>query len=266
MLVIKMLKKASNKNVNELALYLGKSRNTITSWDNNEDAIPLTEKVKLAQRFGFPMEYWNIGIDKPINVYQKMYADIKKGYIIDSLDNDNNDISRIDEILKYCDDSSNINLTELDHRYEHYKYLSTLFNGYDPIDNSKLSKDHFIFEVQDEMKAIFEKIGTVENDKSENVHFIEREEPELESNDELTLTMINALKEWRMKKAEEKNLKPFQILSNQVINDIVLEYRDGNLNLRFIKNFPHTGVKWHDYAFEIINILSVYESADDLKD
>ena len=51
MLVIKMLKKASNMNNTELAEYLGKTRNTIAAWEYDENNIPNTEKKKLSERF-----------------------------------------------------------------------------------------------------------------------------------------------------------------------------------------------------------------------
>ena len=55
MLVIKMLKKAANMNNSELANYLGKTRNTIASWEENENNIPMTEKIRLSQKFNFGM-------------------------------------------------------------------------------------------------------------------------------------------------------------------------------------------------------------------
>ena len=103
MLVIKMLKKASNMNNIELAEYLGKTRNTIAAWENDEGNIPNTEKVKLSNRFEFNYEYWNVGLDQTNTFYQKMYSDIKNGFLKDSERQRLNNESRIDEILKHCD-------------------------------------------------------------------------------------------------------------------------------------------------------------------
>ena len=50
MLVIKMLKKASGLTNQELADYLGKTRNTITSWEKDETTIPETEKRKINKK------------------------------------------------------------------------------------------------------------------------------------------------------------------------------------------------------------------------
>ena len=197
MLVIKMLKKAAGMNNNELAEYLGKTRNTISSWEADENNIPLTEKKRLSNRFNFDFKYWNIGLNEAAYVYKKMYSDIKNGYLNDMRDMKKRKESRIDEILNMCDsiwDYSNI---------DEIISNSSLFNkNEDGIDD-----DYFV-----------------------------------------------KLKKWRKEKSEEENVKAFQVLSDDVLKNIIKKYKD-NKDLSNIKNFPVNGIKWNKYYHEILDIL-----------
>ena len=141
MLVIKMLKKISNKNNEELGELLGKNRNTIASWEKDENSIPLTEKEKIAKRFNFMMLYWSVRLDKSDEFYQKMYSDIRKGYLLDVAKNEPLDENKEERILRICELT---NPSKTDNELEHYSYLNSLLNGVDPLDGSELSKEHFI--------------------------------------------------------------------------------------------------------------------------
>lgn len=239
MLVIKMLKKASGMNNIELAEYLGKTRNTIASWEANEENIPNTEKIKLCKRFNFDYEYWNIGLDKATSYYQSMYSDIKNGYLVDSMKLETNNESRVDEILRFCD-GGNIETYQSSNdsnEYIHYKYIGSLLDGIDPIDNSMLDEDHFI----NNYKKYFDNFDMVEskfkNDDSDIV----------EELDEEFYLRLQRLKDFRNLCAKEEGILPFQVLSDEVLKNILLAYINGNKELKGIKNFPVGGVKWNKY-------------------
>lgn len=237
MLVIKMLKKASGKNNIELANYLGKSRNTITSWENDESSIPVTEKKKISARFNFVYYYWNVGLNETNLFYQQMYSDIKNGYLLDCENNKVKLKNRIDEILNYCDNNYEKNINDSDNEFEHYKYISSLINGVDPISNKNLREDHFI-------NNLFCSVNIDEIFNKEN-----------KSIDDLFEFKLNKLKNWRTIQAEKENVKSFQILSDSVLESIVDKYLNGNLYNDKIKNFPINGVKWNKYFYEIEKIL-----------
>ena len=254
MLVIKMLKKASNKNNIELAMYLGKTRNTIASWDADENNIPNTEKLKLSNRFDFDYEYWNVGLDKTMFFYQKMYSDIKNGYLNDSKKHSFSDESRIDEILKNCDGTSGMvdyyKSFNKSNEYNHYEYIKSLLDGIDPIDNSKLNSNHFI----NEYKIYFKNFENIfcKFDES-NDSYIDIEETGIL--DEIELIKLDNLKLWRKMQAIREDVKPFQVLSDDVLENIVRSYKNNNKELVGIKKFPVNGIKWNKYYEMIINIL-----------
>ncbi len=249
MLVIKMLKKASNMNNIELAEYLGKTRNTIASWENDEGNIPSTEKMRLCNRFEFDYEYWNIGLDKTNAFYQKMYSDIKNGYIRDSMKQRVSNESRIDEILKYCDDTNAIvdhyKVFNKSNEYNHYQYINSLLNGIDPIDNTMLDDNHFI----NDYRMYFKDFNNVHYKFDDSDDFYDEEK------DEFYITYLNKLKAWRRIQAEFENVKPFQVLSDEVLENIVKAYKNNNKELLGIKNFPVGGIKWNKYYKLLIDIL-----------
>ena len=175
MLVIKMLKKASNKNNIELAEYLRKTRNTIASWENDENCIPNTEKRKISTRFDFDCSYWDVGLDKTISFYQKMYSDIKNGYLKDLRKQDIECESRIEEILRYCDstipyneDRENTDMKfEMDNEEKHFNYIKSLLND---VVASNSDGKHIISIVYDEKRVvdsleIMNISNTLDNDK-----------------------------------------------------------------------------------------------------
>ncbi len=250
MLVIKMLKKASDMNNIELADYLGKTRNTIAAWEENEDNIPNTEKIKLSNRFNFDYDYWNIGLDKPTSYYQKMYSDIKLGYLNDYKKYEAMNKSRVDEILDSCDSTTGLidsyKTFGKSNEYNHFLYINSLLNGIDPIDNSKLDKDHFIFQFKDLWETVKEYCSTLEDEDNQPI--------EEDNNYEIYLS---DLKEWRRKQAEKEGIKPFQVVSDEVLKDIVKAVMNGDSNLSKtqIKNFPRGGKKWNQYYELIINEL-----------
>lgn len=252
MLVIKMLKKASNKNNIELAEYLRKTRNTIASWENDENCIPNTEKRKISNRFDFDYSYWDVGLDKTISFYQKMYSDIKNGYLKDLRKQDIECESRIDEILRYCDstipyneDRENTDMKfEIDNEEKHFNYIKSLLNDVDPIDKSKLSYKHFI----NKYKNLLDDFSKIENKFKKT----KQEENNIDKNEEAN-EYYSLLKLWRKKQAELENVKSFQILSDDVLYSIVLAYL--NNSNESIKNFPKNGKKWNKYYDEIINVL-----------
>ena len=254
MLVIKMLKKASSKNNIELAMYLDKTRNTIASWEADENSIPHTEKMKLSNRFEFDYEYWNVGLDRTTIFYQKMYSDIKNGYLRDSRRQSYNNNSRIEEILNFCDGTNGI----VDHyksfnksnEYNHYIYIKSLLEGIDPIDNTKIDNNHFINEYRIHLKGFDRLFYKFE----ESIDFFAGEKEIYDKNIDSQL-YLNKLKTWRKLQAAKENVKPFQVLSDEVLENIVKAYKDNNRELSGIKNFPVTGVKWQKYYETIINIL-----------
>lgn len=253
MLVIKMLKKASNMNNIELAEYLNKTRNTIASWENYESNIPNTEKIKLSNRFNFDYEYWDIGLDRTTAFYQKMYSDIKNGYLNDSRNQSLNNESRIDEILKYCDGTNGVTdsykFINESNEYNHCIYINSLLNGIDPIDNSKLADNHFINNYKMYFNDFYKTLNKLKHGN-------------IKDNDSLDLVYeyyLNKLKKWRLKQAIVENVKTFQILSDDVLENIVKAYKNNNRKLSGIKNFPINGLKWSKYYEIIINILDKEE-------
>lgn len=216
-LVIKMLKKATNMNNVELANYLGKTRNTITSWEDDENSIPNTEKERLSNRFQFCYDYWNVGLDKTNKFYQKMYHDIKNGCLRDLERHGLNNDSRIDEILRYCDATYEI---------ENDNYgVSSMDYADDKHCDDFLSSIRF-------------------DDKTVEMH-----------NTGFDIDLY-VLKDWRREQAVKENIKPFQVLSDEVLENIARAYKSGNKELSGIKNFPVGGIKWNKYHKEIIDVLS----------
>ena len=252
MLVIKMLKKASNMNNIELAEYLGKTRNTIAAWENDEGNIPNTEKVKLSNRFEFNYEYWNVGLDQTNTFYQKMYSDIKNGFLKDSERQRLNNESRIDEILKHCDGTNGMidcyRMLDKSNEYNHYQYINSLLNGRDPIDNSLLDDNHFINDYREcfkDFNNVFYKFDDLNENNIEEVSLF----------DEFYINYLNRLKVWRRIQAEIEDIKPFQVLSDEVLENIVKAYKSNNTKLSGIKNFPVGGIKWNKYYEILISIL-----------
>lgn len=245
MLVIKMLKKASGLTNQELAIFLGKTRNTITSWEKDETTIPETEKRKINERFNILPFYWNIGLEAPDELYQEMYQNIKLGYELSLNTKEKHFKDQIDRILYICEKKEQ---EKTNHELEHYIYLQTLANGKDPITGTNLKENHFInFPITNKnindlcknIEKIFEEKYTKKNSRAE-----QHEE------------YIEKLKLWRNKKAKSKNVKNFQIISDAILYSLVENYIAYNNPLeKRIKDFPIGGKKYQLYYLDIKNIL-----------
>lgn len=255
MLIIKMLKKASNKNNIELAEYLNKTRNTIASWENDENNIPNTEKRKLSTRFEFDYNYWYVGLDKTTSFYQKMYSEIKNGYLKDSRKQYVECESRIDEILRFCD-GNNTNSesyekadtqTSISNEEKHFNYINSLLNDIDPINNSKINSAHFIYDY----KYLLNDFDEIKDKFSHNY---DDDENSTEDDEEEVLMYYARLREWRTEQALIENVKSFQILSDEVLYSIAKAYV--NKSDEKIKNFPRNGIKWNRYYKQIIEFLN----------
>lgn len=252
MLVIKMLKKASGLTNQELADYLGKTRNTITSWEKDETTIPETEKRKINERFNILPLYWNIGLNEFDEVYQEMYQRIKLGYELSLKNIDKNIDDPIERILYICEKREKEND---EHQLEHYIYIQSLANNKDPINGYELQNDHFIndntinkqiLDLCDNIEIFFEE-KYIKKRKKNNHYSREK--------------YINRLKEWRIKKAKEKNLKAFQIVSDTILEELVENYITYNNPIeKRIKDFPIGGKKYQLYYMDIKNILEKEEN------
>lgn len=251
MLVIKMLKKITGKNNIELAKYLGKSRNTITSWESNEDSIPETEKIKISNRFDFPYEYWNVGLNKNHAFYQIMYSNIKKGYFKDNCTFDFTEDNKIDEILKYCDGYFDFNTdSALDNEFKHYWYLHDLLYGIDPINKERLEEWHFMNVYKDEFNELREIIRKLDSEFND---IDDKDNPYSELDE-----YLDVLKKWRYKQAKEENKQQYQILSDNILKEICLAYFCDDKEMNYIKGFPKNGIKWKKYYKSIINELEIF--------
>ena len=181
-----------------------------------------------------------------------MYSDIKNGYLRDSRKQNFSNESRIDEILDNCDGTNGMidyyKSFNKSNEYNHYIYIQSLLNGIDPIDNSKLDNNHFI----NEYKIDFRDFNRINSKFIELANSYINETRVLDENQEYYL---NNLKEWRKFQAIEEGVKPFQILSDEVLENIVKSYKNNNKELSGIKNFPVSGIKWHKYYEIIIDIL-----------
>lgn len=248
MLVIKMLKKAANMNNSELANYLGKTRNTIASWEENENNIPMTEKIKLSQRFNFVMNYWDIGLDWPDYVYQGMYSCIKRGYLKDQINQQQQTESRIEEILMRCDCNNDV---QIERTYNN-SYVEVINNSSNERKQEEDPRIAIYFNEivikQDEIQRLKEIIKKYESIIGENIWGY------TESNEEYEIK-LERLKKWRTKISKDIGVKPFQILSDQILEDSVKAYLSNNKELWNIKNFPVNGIKYQTYKESIIKIL-----------
>lgn len=252
MLVIKMLKKASGLTNQELGDFLGKSRNTITSWEKDETTIPETEKRKMNERFNILPFYWNIGLNESDELYQEMYQKIKLGYELSLKNIDKTIDDPIDRILYICEKREKENT---DHELEHYIYIQTLANNKDPINGNELKNNHFInnsiinkniIDLCNNIELVFEEKY---NKKREENNYQNKQK------------YIESLREWRINKANKENIKAFQIISDTILEELVENYVTYNNPIeKRIKDFPIGGKKYNLYYADIRNILENEEN------
>ena len=74
MLIIKMLKRITGYNQEELANYLGVSRASINLWDNSDGKMTTYQKNIISNRLDIPIEYFDNDLvnnfDKSKELYQ----------------------------------------------------------------------------------------------------------------------------------------------------------------------------------------------------
>ena len=248
MLVIKMLKRISGLNNQELATMLGKSRNTIASWELDESTIPETEKRRLNKDFNILPHFWKIGLNEKDEVYQNMYDSIKEGYKNYISNIEKEDLDPIERIFDVCE--NNI-LKSGDNEVKHYLYIQSLYNKIDPITGRKLDVNHFANDkkIESDLKSLYIDLEPIFN-SNDNMDY-----------EEYYYYLLDKLKKWRMYKAYENNVKAFQIVSDKVLSDIVknfIEYDDPFANR--IKNFPQDGLNYKLYSHEIKKVLEGEEN------
>lgn len=229
MLILSMLIKITGFTQAEFANYIGVTRATVNYWLKGEN-ISRSSKRLIAEKFNFPMSYFDVDLNENIETYKIIYATLYKNF-----KQQGGEVSKIDEILNKLEfDDKTVNerdITEND-------IIKGLIEGYDPFTGELFEKDHILNNIT--VKNILIRLA---NNKK-NYESLTKEEKE----------KYNKLDEWRNSKCELLNIKcPTGVLTNQDLLNISTSNIKNKKDLLKLKGF---GVKKYNlYSDELMEIL-----------
>ena len=138
MLIIKMLKRITGYNQEELANYLGVSRASINLWDNSDGKMTTYQKNIISNRLDIPIEYFDNDLVNNFDKSKELYQIIQMRW---NLQNQSiKPIDTEDDLLNAIE--FQINKTE--ETVSEYEIIEGLVNGYNPYTGEVFDENHIL--------------------------------------------------------------------------------------------------------------------------
>ena len=138
MLIIKMLKRITGYNQEELANYLGVSRASINLWDNSDGKMTTYQKNIISNKLDIPIEYFDNDLVNNFDKSKELYQIIQTRWNLQ-----NQSIKPIDteeDLLNAIE--YQINKTE--ETVSEYEIIEGLVNGYNPYTGEVFDENHIL--------------------------------------------------------------------------------------------------------------------------
>lgn len=246
MLILVMLLKITGWTQEKLADFIGVSRVTLNGWLKETSNMTDSSKKNIADKFEFPVSYFDVDLSQDINLYKVIYSTLTSSWERINRNNSYVDVNsneykvaqimnRIEcETVKYgADDVSDIEI------------LDGLVKGYDPFTGEVFGDDHIInnASVHSLLASLY---NSYENGR------IEITKDDL--NDE-QFELYEKLRKWRLAKTLEEGFhNAYMVFTNKELINIILADINQKADLRKVKGIGN--IKYDKYADDLFMILS----------
>lgn len=251
MLILRMLLRITNFTQSELASFLGISRASLNFWLSNDSTMSNTSKINIANRFQFPVSYFDVDLDQDITLYRVIFSSLCNSWNrIKYYAESNGRDDKIDTILNelestiFDDSVKNVFLTE-------EEIIAGLADGYNPYTGECFEENH-ILQMEDVKRILLK----VKNSYGELKRIITKEDLNKEQ-----LDLFEKLRMWRREKAlEEEHDKPYLVFSDKDLLNIVSARLNKKTDLLKVKGIGQR--KYEKYSKELWDIIKTDPFAD----
>ena len=240
MLILNMILRITGFTQEQLANYLNVSRASLISWLKDDSNMSINSKSIIASAFNFPVSYFDIDLNKDLDVYRVVYSTIfefwKKQNVVVKDDKENIINNILNEI-----ESSVSNVCHVD--FSNEEIIEGLINGYNPFTGKIFDENHILKD-----KRVVTSLRELVN--QDNKPIIKKEEL---SNEQLVL--FERLRDWRKNKyIEEGYYSAYVVLNDKTLINICSSNIKSKDDLKSIKGIgPVRYQKYADELFDIIN-------------
>lgn len=239
MFILNMLLRITGFTQEGLANYLDVSRASINSWLADDSSMTETSKRNIAEKFQFPVSYFDIDLEQDIKYYKLIFSTIfdnwkriKKCDIVE-----NEKINKINDILNEVELDYNINLTERE-------ILDGLINGYDPFTGELFPNTHILNRV--EVRNLISKL----NNTKYNNYKLSKEDL-----DEDEKKLFEELRKWRKDMYfKEGFFHAYMVFTDRELINIITANIETKEDLRNVKGIGD--IKYKKYADDLYSIIS----------
>ena len=239
MIILNILLRITGFTQEELANYVDISRASINGWLNDDSNMSISSKSKIANKFGFPISYFDYDLEQNIEIYKIIYSTIYNFWKINKPNNLEIKTKKIDEILNSIE-AEFITKTN----YTDSEIIDGLLNGYNPFTGEVFEENHILHDYR--VIKTLEKLRR--NNKFEVLN-ITKEDLNIEER-----KLFEKLRNWRMQKTYDEGFySAYMVFSDKDLINIIKADIKTEKDLLNIKGI---GVKKYEkYASELLEII-----------
>lgn len=260
MLILNMLLRITNYTQEELANFVGVSRASINSWLINDTTMSNHSKENIANKFQFPVSYFDIDLNQDLNLYKIVFSTLYESWKRVNLQNNEEIDDMFNKINKILNEVVS-DYKETD--YNNFKFnniseseiLEGLSNGYNPFTGEMFDENHILNNVK--VKTIITKMK--DNYKNRTITFTK------EDLDEEQRILFEKLRKWRKVKTEEEGFhNAYIVFTDRELFNIIFANIKNIEDLRKVKGIGN--IKYQKYAHELYKIIKKYKDEEKFED
>lgn len=250
MLILNMLLRITGFTQEKLAKFLGISRVSVNSWLCDDSSMTNSSKKNIADKFQFPVGYFDIDLEQDLNVYKIVFSTLNDSW--KRINNNTSELSNVDKINSILNEvESDIKDVSVDSIGE-VEIIEGLLCGYDPFTGEVFDDDHILNNPA--VKNILRKVKKNYSYSKETI-----------TKDDLTeeqFGLFEELRLWRREKyIAEGFFHAYMVFTDKELINIILVNPKEKEDLLLVKGIGEK--KYEKYADELYDIISEYRLAVD---
>lgn len=241
MLVIKMIRRITGLNQEELSDFLGVSRASVNTWENSNAEMTIYQKKIICEKFNIPIELLDEDLKSNIEIGKIIYKTIQSTW--DKLKKENMELTEEEFLNKIEREVIGMHKeTEI----SDYEMIEGLTKGYDPYTGEVFEEEHILNDEKvraflTNIKNKYYKYGTDELSKEE-LSPIQRQ-------------LFEEIRKWRKDMmVKEGFFSAYMVFTDKELINIVTAKTETKNDLLNIKGIGK--IKYEKYGDDIFNILT----------
>jgi len=244
MLILNMILKITGFTQEKLANFIGVSRASINSWLIDDSSMSINSKQSIADKFQFPVSYFNIDLDQDLNIYKVVFSTLYESWkrINVNIVDDNPTLNKINRIIN--DIESDFKQAEK-YEFSESEIIEGLVNGYDPFTGEVFDERHILN--NEIVKNIMQRLKTNQKYGFSNITKEDLNSEQLE--------LFENLRKWRREKyIEEGYFNAYIVFNDRELFNIILANIKRKEDLKKVKGIGE--IKYNKYADDLFSIIN----------